>query len=330
VSARSRGAALAARGPGGPLPAPGARPGGPGIWGALIVVYLVWGSTYLGIRVVVGLVPPLIAMGTRFVAAAVVLAIILVARHGPGVLRVPPRRALAAALAGVLLLAGGNGAVAVAEQVVPSGLAALVVAAVPLWLVCLRLLTGDRLRAATLAGTALGFVGIAVLALPGSHPAGTPRWGMAVIICGSLSWAIGSFASQRLPVPGQPFVATTYEMLAAGLAMLAAGTVSGEAGRVQLAAIPPRGWLALAYLAVIGSVAAFSAYVWLLGNAPLSLTATYAYVNPVVAVALGALILSEPVTWPILLGGAIVLAGVALVVSVERPGAPPGPRSRRA
>jgi drug/metabolite transporter (DMT)-like permease len=303
----------------------GNRSAGAATWAALSIVYVVWGSTYLSIRVLDRSVPPLLGMGARFLTAGLLLAVFLAVRHGPGVLRVPPRRAAAAALTGVLLLAGGNGAVAVAEQAIPSGLAALLVAAVPLWLVCLRLATGDRPRRLTGAGTLLGFAGIAVLTLPGSHPAGTALWGVLVVLGGSVSWAAGSFMSQRLPVPRQPFVATAYEMLAGGAVMLAAGAVSGEGGRLHLAAVPVTGWLALGYLVLFGSLVAFSAYVWLLGHAPLSLTATYAYVNPVVAVLLGAAILGEQVTWPILLGGAVVVAGVGLVVSAERPRRAPAP-----
>jgi drug/metabolite transporter (DMT)-like permease len=232
---------------------------------------------------------------------------------------VPPRRLLSAGVVGVLLLTGGNGGVAVAEQTVPSGLAALLVAEVPLWLVCLRLLARDTPRRATTAGTALGFVGIAILALPGSHPAGTALWGILLIIGATLCWSSGTFATPRVGMPSNPFVAATYEMVTAGVVLLVAGAAAGEPGRVHLAAVPPRAWLALAYLIVFGSLVAFSAYVWLLRNAPLSLVATYAYVNPVVAVILGALILGEQVTAPILIGGAVVVAGVGLVVSVERP-----------
>jgi drug/metabolite transporter (DMT)-like permease len=299
------------------------RPGAVATWSALTVVYVLWGSTYLAIRLLDRSAPPLLAMGVRFVTAGLLLAAFLAVRHGPAILRVAPRRLASAAAVGVLLLAGGNGAVAVAEQAIPSGLAALLVAAVPLWLVCLRLLSGDTPRRFTIVGTGLGFAGIALLTLPGSHPAGTALWGVLTVLAGSVSWASGSFASQRLPVPSHPFVATAYEMLAGGTVMLAGGAASGETARLHLAAIPVTGWVALGYLIAFGSLVAFSAYVWLLGHAPLSLTATYAYVNPVVAVVLGALILSEPVTWPILLGGAIVVAGVGLVVSVERPSRQP-------
>jgi drug/metabolite transporter (DMT)-like permease len=307
------------------------RPGPVTTWAALVVVYVVWGSTYLGIRVLVGFTPPLLAMGVRFLAAGGLLAAYLAVRHGPGILKVPPRRALAAGAVGVLLLAGGNGGVAVAEQTLPSGLAALLVAEVPLWLVCLRLLARDTPRRTTLAGTALGFAGIAILALPGSHPAGTRWWGVLMVIGATICWSSGTFASPRLPLPSSPFVGAAYEMLVAGAILVMAGAATGEFGKVHPGAIPARAWLALAYLIVFGSLVAFSAYVWLLGNAPLSLIATYAYVNPVVAVVLGALILGERVTWPILAGGAVVVAGVGLVVSVERPrrraGHPPGPPS---
>ena len=313
---------------------PPRRAGLAATWAALVVVYLVWGSTYLGIRVLVGFVPPLLAMGVRFLCAGILLAAFLAVRHGPGILRVPPRRLLPAAAVGVLLLTCGNGGVAVAEQTVPSGLAALLVAEVPLWLVCLRLLARDTPRRATMAGTALGFGGIAILALPGSHPAGTALWGVLLIIDATVCWSSGSFATPRLPMPSQPFVAAAYEMLMAGAVLVAAGAATGEGGNVHLAAVPPRAWLALAYLIVFGSLVAFSAYVWLLRNAPLSLIATYAYVNPVVAVVLGALILGEHVTLPILIGGAVVVAGVGLVVSAERPRrraayrpGPPGPPS---
>src|SRR5215831_8363963 len=298
---------------------PAGRSGLVATWAALIVVYLVWGSTYLGIRVLVGFAPPLLAMGVRFLCAGVLLAAFLAVRHGPGILRVPPRRLLSAGVIGVLLLTCGNGGVAVAEQTVPSGLAALLVAEIPLWLVCLRLLARDTPRRATIAGTAVGFVGIAILALPGSHPAGTALWGILMIIGATLCWSSGTFATPRVAMPSNPFVAATYEMVTAGVVLLAAGAAAGELGRVHLATVPPHAWLALAYLIVFGSLVAFSAYVWLLGNAPLSLIATYAYVNPVVAVILGALILGEQVTRPILIGGAVVVAGVGLVVSVERP-----------
>jgi drug/metabolite transporter (DMT)-like permease len=287
------------------------------VWLALGTVYLVWGSTYLGIRVTVRYLPPLAAMGSRFVVAGVLMAAAVRLFSGRGSLRVSLPQLGSAALVGVLLLALGNGGVAVAEQTLPSGLAALLVAAMPLWLVALRALAGDRPRALTVVGTLVGFAGIAVLARPGSAGPGVHAWGALVVILATISWATGTFLSPRLAMPGSPFVATTYEMLAAGVAMLLGAAVSGELGGLQLAEAPAEGWWALAYLVVFGSLVAFTAFVWLTRSAPLSLVSTYAYVNPVVAVLLGWLILAEPLTAAVVAGGSLAVLGVAIVVRGE-------------
>lgn len=299
------------------------------VWLALGTVYLVWGSTYLAIRVVVDTVPPLLAMSARFVTAAVLLGTILMIRGGFAALRVRPRELGGAAVVGILLVVGGNGAVAVAEQTVPSGITALLIAATPLWLVLLRTTVGDRPRPVSLLGTAVGFLGIAALVHPGaSLGVGVQTWGLLTLVGAAMSWALGSFLSSRISIPSDAFVATTWEMLIGGLVMGAVGAATGELDDLSLAAVPDRGWVALAYLILVGSIVGYSAYVWLLHHAPISLTATYAYVNPVVAVVLGALILSEPITAGVLVGGAVVLAGVALVVSAERPRRrEPGPTS---
>lgn len=293
------------------------------LWIALWIVYLVWGSTYLAIRVVVDSVPPLLAMGGRFLAAGLLLGLVLVARRGVRTLRVTRRELAGAAVVGLLLLLGGNGLVAVAEQTVPSGITALLVAATPLWLVLLRRLVRDRVALMTMAGTLVGFVGIAVLVLPGGLTTedGSPVrvGGLLVVVGAAASWAVGSFASSRLPMPGDAFVATTWEMLAGGAGLVLLGTATGELHGFRVGDVPGKAWAWLAYLVVVGSIVAFSAYVWLLSHAPISLTATYAYVNPVVAVLLGALVLGEPVTAAVLVGGAVVVAGVGLVVTSERP-----------
>ena len=294
------------------------RPPGAMVWLALGIVYLVWGSTYLGIRVMVRYLPPLLSMGIRFVLAGLILAAAVRLLSGRGSLRVRRRELGSAALVGVLLLTLGNGAVAVAEQTVPSGLAALLVAAMPLWLVTLRATAGDRPHRLTVVGTLVGFVGIAVLARPGSAGGDVQAWGAVVVLFGTLSWAVGLFLSPRLPLPSSPFVATTYEMLAAGTAMLLGAVVSGEFAGLQLDQVPAQGWWALAYLVLIGSIVAFTAFVWLSQNAPLSLVSTYAYVNPVVAVLLGWLLLAEPLTAAIVAGGALAVVGVAIVVRSER------------
>jgi drug/metabolite transporter (DMT)-like permease len=301
----------------------GRRPGVLAVWVALVTVYLVWGSTYLAIRVVVETVPPLLAMGARFLLAGLLLGAVIAVRRGPGALRVRPRQLASAATVGLLLLLGGNGGVAIAEQTVPSGIAALLVAATPLWLVCLRFAARDRPAPLSLLGTVLGFAGIAVLVRPGAslgdgiEPVET--WGLITVVAAAASWALGSFLSSRIPLPGDAFVATTWEMVTGGIALLVVGLVAGEGGDLVVGDIAGEAWAWLAYLVLIGSIVAFSAYVWLLQNAPISLTATYAYVNPVVAVALGALVLSEPITGAVVAGGAVVVVGVGLVVTAERP-----------
>ena len=298
----------------------GRRPSVLAVWVALVTVYLVWGSTYLAIRVVVETVPPLLAMGARFLLAGLLLGALIAIRRGLRTLLVPPRRIGAAATVGALLLLGGNGGVAIAEQTVPSGIAALLVAATPLWLVCLRFAARDRPAPLSLLGTVVGFVGIAVLVRPGASLGdGVQTWGLITVVGAAASWALGSFLSSRIPLPADAFVATTWEMVTGGLALLLVGLVAGEGGELAVGDIAGEAWAWLVYLVLIGSIVAFSAYVWLLQNAPISLTATYAYVNPVVAVALGALVLAEPITAAVVMGGAVVVLGVGLVVTAERP-----------
>jgi drug/metabolite transporter (DMT)-like permease len=292
------------------------------VWTALGVVYVVWGSTYLAIRVAVETVPPFLGAGLRFVVAAVLLGAILGIRKGIAELRVTWRELGAAALIGGLLLFGGNGLVMYGEKSVTSGLAALLVASVPLWVVLLRSATGDRPRLATFGGVGLGMVGLAVLTLTHTSGHGSSLGGIVMIFAASISWTIGSFISPRVGLPKNPFVASTYEMLCGGVLLLLGATLAGEFRGFSFADVSRSSWLALAYLVVAGSVLAFSAYVWLLGNAPISLIATYAYVNPGVAVLLGWIILSETITVPMLAGALLVICAVAVVVTTERPRTP--------
>lgn len=298
------------------------RPMTPLAWAALIVVYLVWGSTYLGIGIVIETMPPLVSGGIRFLVAAVLLAGYLAVRHGPAVLRVSRRELGSAVLVGLLLLTAGNGMVSIAEQHISTGLAALLVASVPLWLVVFRTGAGDRPPAATLTGVITGFAGVALLSLTEGGSGAVV--GVVVILLASLSWSVGSFLAGRVRMPANTFTASVYEMAAGGLALLVAGFGRGET--LRLAEISGRSWLALAYLIVFGSLLAFTSYAWLLSNAPLTLVGTYAYVNPAVAVLLGALVLGEHVTWQTLAGGAVIIVGVGIVVSTERR---PRPRARR-
>jgi drug/metabolite transporter (DMT)-like permease len=290
------------------------------IWTALVVVYVVWGSTYLGIRVVVEAdIPPMLGMAARFLVAGLLLATALGLKSGWRRLRITGREALGAAVVGVLLLAFGNGAVAIAEQTVPSGLAALLVAAVPLWLMLLRVGGGERPRVLTWVGVLIGFGGAALLSLSGGNTTAKPL-SVAILVLGTISWATGSRFAPRLGLPRDPLVTALYEMLFGGTAMVLIGVLRGEPGRLHPDRIDASGWFGLAYLVVFGSLLAYSAYSFLLANAPISLIGTYAYVNPAVAVFLGWLILSENLTWQILLGGGVIIVGVALVVTAERRG----------
>ncbi|MEV8534539.1 EamA family transporter [Streptomyces sp. NPDC051211] len=283
----------------------------------MAIVYVVWGSTYLGIRIVVETIPPFLSAGARFITAGLLLTALVAWRQGPAALKVTRAQLGSAVLVGLLLLLGGNALVVLAETSVPSGLAALLIAAVPMWVVLLRAGSGDRPSPRTLGGVLLGVAGLAVLTVPGIS--GSVRLSGVLLVLGASGlWSMGSFSASKLPMPANPFTASAYEMVAGGLGALLVGLVRGEQRGLDLAAVSTRSWVALGALVLIGSLVAFTAYAWLLQSAPLSLVATYAYVNPVVAVLLGALILDEALTWPILAGGTIVVAAVGVIVSTER------------
>lgn len=278
---------------------------------------MVWGSTYLGIRIVVETMPPFLSAGARFITAGLLLAAVVAWRSGPAALRATPAQLGSAALVGLMLILGGNGLVVLAETSVPSGLAALLVAAVPMWVVVLRASTGDRPPRRTLGGVLVGLAGLAVLT--GSGIGGAVRLsGVLMVVAASVLWSLGSFSASRLELPGNPFTGSAYQMVVGGTAAVVVGLLRGEQRGLDPASVSTASWLALAYLTLIGSLVGFTAYVWLLQAAPLSLVSTYAYVNPVVAVALGALILDEALTWPIVVGGSVVVAAVGVIVSTER------------
>jgi drug/metabolite transporter (DMT)-like permease len=287
-------------------------------WGALGVVYVVWGSTYLAIRFVVESMPPLLSGGIRFVLAGLVLLLaVLIFTRGRG-LRMNRRQLGSAVLIGLLLPAWGNGMVVIAEQHVASGLAALLIASVPLYVVLLRGLLGERPPAITLVGVAIGMAGLSLLLLggpvAGAH--GSAGWGPWLVLLAALGWSVGSVASTRLPVPANPFALSAVEMVAGGLAMTVIGLVSGE--RMSIAEFTTASWISWVYLILFGSLLAFSSYVFVLGKLPVSTVATYAYVNPVIAVVLGVLFAGEHFGVAQLAGGLVVLAAVLVVVRAER------------
>jgi drug/metabolite transporter (DMT)-like permease len=283
------------------------------IWTGLWIVYLVWGSTYLAIRVMVETMPPLLGAGARFtVAGAVMLAVLSFHRAVR-----PTRAAVLSALAVGTLLMGANAVVTVAEQEVPSALAALLIASIPLIVIVMRRIAGEPLSGRSVAAVLVGFAGVALLVKPGEQSGEATVLGLLACVVAAVMWAGGSFASPRVRLPRDPLVSTGWQMLLGGLVCVAAGLIAGEAPDVQPDAFSLRSIAALAYLIVFGSWIAFTAYAWLLQNAPISKVSTYAYVNPVVAIVLGWLILDEVITPIMLVGAAVIVLSVALVVRHE-------------
>jgi drug/metabolite transporter (DMT)-like permease len=293
------------------------------VWTALWVVYLVWGSTYLAIRIVVETIPPFLAGGIRFTLAGLLMYLWLIARRGLSGSSASLKELGAAILVASLMLLGGNGLVMLAETEIPSALAALIVAAVPLWVVVLRTVTRDAVGAAVMGGTVAGFIGVAILVLPGGVSGDISTRGLVTIVAASFFWALGSFVSKKLTLPPDPITSTAVQMTAGGVILTVVGLLSGELDSMIWSDFSTDSLLALVYLVVAGSLLAFTAYTWLLQNAPISKVATYAYVNPVVAIFLGWLILNEAVTASIATGAAVIVASVAYIVRRETG---PGPR----
>jgi drug/metabolite transporter (DMT)-like permease len=287
----------------------------------LITLWIVWGSTYMGIALVVQSMPPLMGAGTRFLAATAVLAIVVLVIRGPSVFRVTGAQFRGAVFMGVFILSVGIGILSLAQRYVPSSIAALIVSVMPLWIIVFRLKAGDRPSRLTLVGVGIGLLGLALMLLPGgTEPVGGASasqvaiWSLAIAF-GSFCWAFFSWRSTRYEQPRDALVTTVIEMLTASVVLTLVGLFLGE--RWVMSEYTSASWAGWGFL-VIASAVAYSAYVWLIGNAPMSLVSTYAYVNPVIAVLLGFFILSEPITSDVILGLTIVMGGVVLVVSGER------------
>ncbi|MDQ3403733.1 MAG: EamA family transporter [Actinomycetota bacterium] len=287
-------------------------------WAALGVVYVVWGSTYLAMRFMVESMPPLFANGFRFILAGVLLATIVALVSGVAALRMTWPQVGTAVLVGILLPAWGTGLIVLAASHVASGLTALLIACVPLYVVVLRRLFGDRPAKVTYIAVGVGLVGLVVLLLggpvEGAH--GSSWFGPWLVLLGALGWAVGSVLSTRLPVPANPFTLSAIEMLAGGVVLCVVGLGAGE--KIDIGTFTTGSWVAWFYLLTFGSVLAFSSYVFILGRLPVSTVATYAYVNPVIAVFLGYLLANERFGVAQLIGGVIVLAAVVLVVRSEQ------------
>jgi drug/metabolite transporter (DMT)-like permease len=284
-------------------------------------VYVVWGSTYLAIRYAIETLPPFLMAGTRFLVAGALLLLWTTrpgARRDAGVAQLTPSQIVWATIVGALLLCFGNGAVVWGERSVPSGIVSLLVASVPIWMVLLDWARrgGKRPSAMVVAGLVTGVVGLLVLVGPsvgGAHA--IDRVGAAIVLGGSLSWAVGSILSKSSRLPRSPVVATAVEMLGGGACLVVAGLATGELSRWSPALVSTRSLLAWGYLVAFGSLVGFTAYIWLLGKVSAARVATYAYVNPIVAVFLGWAFAGEPITARTVAAAAVIVAAVAMITA---------------
>lgn len=288
------------------------------VWAAMIAVYIAWGSTYLAIRFAVETMPPFLMAAVRFLIAG---SLLFLFRRLAGDPLPRPAEIRSTAVVGLFLLLGGNGAVVWAEQSIPSGLAALMVSSSPLWMLLLEALRpgGHKPARQAVLGVIIGFAGVLLLLWPGKSGGllQLNPWGAGALIFATLAWAFGSIYSRYAPMPSAPLMGSAIEMLLGGLALLTLGTATGEFSQLRLADISLRSLLGLGYLISFGSLIGYSAYTWLLQVAPTSLVSTYAYVNPLVALAIGALIGNEELSARTLLAAGIILGSVALTTTAS-------------
>jgi drug/metabolite transporter (DMT)-like permease len=287
----------------------------------MLVLYTVWGSTYLAISIAVETFPPFIMAAIRFGLAGLILLTWSIARERRS-FQWPTRREWRdSAIVGALLLGGGMGLVAWGEQTVPSGIAALIIATMPVWIAVLGgIFLGERLPRLAVAGIVIGFAGVAILVGPsatGGVGALEPA-SLAACLLSPIAWASGSlFASHRASLPHRPLVATGAQMVSGAIVLVAMGALSGEWQAFDPGAISRDSFLAFVYLTIAGSLVAYTTYSWLLGVAPLPLVSTYAYVNPIVAVILGWIVLQEPIDGRTTVAGAVIVLAVALIVTAR-------------
>ena len=313
--------------------APGRRPGsaerlapasGLLIAAALALIYVVWGTTYLAIRVVVDpdageAIPPFAMVAIRFALAGLAMLALVFVFARDSLRSLSRKQIRDQAIVGVALNVGGLGVTSFGEQTIPSGITALLIALLPIWVAIInRVVFGDRIAPLTAIGIAIGIIGVGVLVSPNAGEQGLDPLGLACILFSPLSWGGGSIWSQRrAATPEDPRVAVTIQMLAGSIGGAIVALLLGEWGDVRTENIGPDVFFALGYLVTVGSLLAYNVYTWLLRVAPFGLVSTYAYVNPVVAVFAGSIILREPISTQILVGGAVVVAGVALIITAR-------------
>src|SRR5687768_11181817 len=291
---------------------------------AFAAVYVIWGSTYLAILIAIESLPPLSMAGVRFMLAGAALYAFMRLR---GAAAPEPRHWRSAAVIGGLLLLCGNGGVVLAERTVPSGVVALLVAMVPMWMVLLEWVRpgGTRPARRTLAGLVVGFAGLVLLVGPDSIDGRIDPLGVGLVTFGALAWAAGSIYSRAASLPRSAFLATGMEMACGGAWLLAAGILRGELATMDPAGFTLRSIIAFVYLLIFGSLVGFTAYIWLLGHTTAAKASTYAYVNPVVAVLLGWALAGEPMSGRVLAAAAVIIGAVALITLRRRTPVPPTP-----
>jgi drug/metabolite transporter (DMT)-like permease len=289
---------------------------------ALGIVYVVWGSTYLGIAVMVETLPPLVAAGVRYTTAGIILLVLLIAWNrlrGQRLERPTRIHWRNSVIIGALLLLGGNGGVVLGEQYIATGIAALVVATSPIWMALFEAIVArERPGWLTIAGLVAGTTGVAILVVPLEGATTIHPLGLALVAMAAITWSIGAVYAKRVELPKSPFQGAGLEMLCGGAALLAVGVLRGELLNVDVGSFSTESLVAVLYLIVFGSLIAFTAYIWLLHHVPIGTVSSTAYVNPIVAVALGVIILNEPMeprTW---LAAAIIIGAVVAMVT-DRP-----------
>jgi drug/metabolite transporter (DMT)-like permease len=286
------------------------------VWGALFTIYVVWGSTFAAIELAVRTIPPFLTMASRHLVAGTILLVWGLLREREAVGR---RQIGAAVVFGGALFVGGHGLLAWSQQRIPSGVAALLIASIPLWVAVLdRLVFGKRLSGRAVLGLALGFAGVALLVDPwGGGPIDTV--GALVAVLSAACWAAGSLYARGAPLPKGPILSAGLASLAGGVLLLVGSALRGELSGLDPSAISGESIFGVVYLIVVGSLVGLTAYVWLLKVAPISLVATYAYVNPVVAVLIGWALLDESFTLTMLLAGALIVTAVVTIVRAPAP-----------
>ena len=289
------------------------------VWAGILVLYVVWGSTYLGMKLAMDNVPPFEMGFLRFVPAGLLLCGGVLLWHRGRIARPSLAGVRDASIVGGALLLGGTGLVAWGEQTIPTGIAALLIAVVPMWLAIFgRVLFGDRVPALAAVGIAVGLVGVAILAWPAGDVGQLDPAGLLALLVSPVFWTLGTlYATKRAVLPAPALLSTGIQMIAGGLAFLVTAVVTGEMSGFDITTVSPTSWFGIGYLIFVGSLLGFTTYAWLLTVAQIGRIATYAYVNPVVAVFLGWLILAEPLSPRTVVASVVIVAAVALIVTAR-------------